>query len=276
MQNIPREYKRLFWSGDDDYLLGEADAAQLEFRVAADLSHDPVATEMLCTDGDVHTDTAKVFVDWNKNNPDDPHPDFIDKDYKSGRQLAKARTFAPLFGGQGQHQAEKEYSKFFREKYHVINETQRGWAIEVLNTGKLVTRYGMQFFWPGTKASRSGYIDNTTSIFNFPIQGFATGEIIPIALVCFWHRSKDLDLQIINTIHDSVVSRVHKDCVEEYKKLSVQCFTYDVFKFLREVYSYDFVTPLGAGVKVSRNWGDADKETQYNVFSDGRYTVKEK
>lgn len=168
-QNLPRQYKKLFWSGDEDYLIGEADGSQLEFRVAADLGRDPVAYEVVVTKGDVHTDTAKVFVDWNRDNPNDPHPDFVGKDYKTGRQAAKARTFAPLYGGTGSHPAEQGYAAFFRNKYEQIYKTQRGWALTVVNEKSLRTPYGMRFFWPDTKMDRSGYITNTTSIFNYPI-----------------------------------------------------------------------------------------------------------
>lgn len=275
-QNLPRQYKKLFWSGDEDYFVGEADGSQLEFRVAADLGRDPVAYEVVATKGDVHTDTAKVFVDWNRDNPNDPHPDFIGKDYKSGRQAAKPRTFAPLYGGTGSHPAEQGYAAFFRNKYEQIYKTQRGWALTVVNDKSLRTPYGMRFFWPDTKMDRSGYITNTTSIFNYPIQGLATAEIIPIALVHFWHATKGTRILILNTIHDSIVARVHKDDVELYKKLSVSCFTSVVYKFLKDVYEYEFVTPLGCGIKISRNWGEADKEMSFDVFPDGKVNIQEK
>lgn len=168
-QNLPREYKKLFWSGDEDFLLGEADGSQLEFRVAADLGGDEVAYEMIKSKGDVHTDTAKVFVDWNATHPDNPHPDFVGKDYKTGRQSAKAQTFKPLYGGNGAHPAEREYCEFFREKYKQIAETQRNWALSVLNHKQLRTPYGMLFYWPDTKMERSGHITNSTSIYNYPV-----------------------------------------------------------------------------------------------------------
>ncbi len=275
-QNLPREYKKLFWSGDEDYFIGEADGSQLEFRVAADLGGDEVAYEMIKSKGDVHTDTAIVFVDWNKNNPHNPHPDFIGKDYKTGRQPAKAQTFKPLYGGNGTHPAEQEYCKFFRNKYKQIAETQRNWALSVLNNKSLRTPYGMIFYWPDTRMERSGHITNSTSIYNYPVQGMATAEIIPVALVFFWHRTRGTRIQILNTIHDSIVAKVHRDDVELYKSTSVQCFTRDVYDFLRKVYNYQFVVPLGCGIKVSRYWGQADKEMSYDVFPDGTEIYTEK
>jgi DNA polymerase I-like protein with 3'-5' exonuclease and polymerase domains len=277
LQNLPRQYKKLFWSGDEDWLIGEADGAQLEFRVAADLGHDPVAYDMIANAGDVHTDTATVYVDWNSEHPSEQHPDFVGKDYKSGRQPAKSQTFKPLYGGMGSHPAEVEYCKFFKEKYKGIAETQQGWTHEVLNNKKLRTPYGLEFYWPDTVMKRGGYITNTTNIYNYPVQGFATGEIIPIALVHFWHRTKGMRIRIFTTIHDSIGSKVHKDEVEAYKEISKVSLTTDVYRFLREVYGYEFSVPLGVGVKVARNWAQSKQEFSWNVWPDGNevHTVKE-
>lgn len=181
-----------------------------------------------------------------------------------------------MYGGLGNHPAEREYCQFFRKKYEAIYEMQRGWTLKVLNDKKLVTPYGMIFYWPDTTMSRSGYISNTTSIFNFPIQGLSTGEIIPIVLVHFWHRTRSTSITIINTVHDSIIARVHRDDVELYKELSVRCFTTDVYSFLENVYRYNMVTPLGCGIKVARNWGKADKELSFDVYPDGKTVFTEK
>jgi len=275
LQNLPRVYKKLFWSGNEDYVVGEADGAQLEFRVAADLGKDPVAYDMIATGGDVHADTAKVFVDWNASHKSNQHPDFVGLDYKKARQPAKAQSFKPLYGGQGSHPAEREYCEFFRKKYEGISRTQDTWAKIVLDRKVLRTPYGMEFYWPDTKLVK-GYITNTTQIYNYPVQGLATAEIIPIALVFFWHMIRDKNIVVFTTIHDSIVSYVHKDEIEDYKRLSKEALTTCVYKFLKSVYNYDFVVPLGVGIKISRNWGQSDKEEIWNVFPDGREDYKEK
>ena len=81
LQNIPRQYKKLFWAGDEEWLVGEADAAQLEFRVAAALGNDKVAIDEILNGADVHSITAEVLT---KNGE------------PTTRQEAKASTFAPL------------------------------------------------------------------------------------------------------------------------------------------------------------------------------------
>lgn len=262
MQNIPRSYKRLFWSGDENLLIGEADGAQLEFRVAAALGNDAVAIDEIDRGVDVHSVTAKVLTDAGE--PTD-------------RQAAKSRTFSPLYGGKGSTDAERAYCEFFREKYKGISETQRSWALEVLQSKKLDTPYGLRFYWPEASLNhKTGYISHTTEIYNFPVQGLATGEIIPISLVHFWYLTEGTGIRIINTIHDSVISTVPIDQTEEYERLSKICFTEAVFGYLLRNYGFDFKCSLGCGIKVSRNWGAAPVEIIYSVAPDGASTRKEK
>lgn len=179
-----------------------------------------------------------------------------------------------VYGGSSGTPAEVEYCEFFKEKYEGIAKTQEGWTHVVLNTKKLRTPYGMVFYWPDTTMSRSGYISNTTNIYNLPIQGFATGEIIPIALVFFWHRIANHRIYIFTTIHDSIGSKVHKDEVEAYKEISKRSLTTDVYEFLLKVYNYEFRVPLGVGIKLARNWGETKQEHSWDVWPSGKETYK--
>lgn len=100
-----------------------------------------------------------------------------------------------------------------------------------------------------------GTVTNRTNIFNFPVQGFATGEIIPIALVLLWHMVKDLRVVLTATVHDSVIMEVHPDDVDALRELCAFCFTKGVYEFLERVYSYKFKVPLGIGFKAGNYWG---------------------
>ena len=254
MQNMAREYKRLFKAKRNGWQIAEVDGSALEFRVAAELGSDPVAYDEIVTGADVHAITAKALTDAGE---------------PTERQAAKSRTFRPLFGGSSGTLAEREYCKFFRKKYSEIYKTQTKWTQQVAASkiGELITPYGMRFYWPGTKMSRSGYIDNTTSIFNYPIQSLATAEIIPIAVVFFWHRIKDHDIELVNTIHDSVVAEVAPNETDFLKETSVQSFTKDVYAFLKNCYNYSFSVPLGVEIKIGANWGEGSGE-KHTVFPD--------
>ena len=273
-QNLPREYKRLFCADEDtgedsDYLTGEADGSQLEFRVAAEMGQDRLAYKEICEGADVHAVTAQQLLEHGQEG-------FADMTAKQRRQEAKSRTFRPLYGGESGSDAEKAYIRFFAEKYQGIATTQNNWALSVVNDKKLRTAFGMEFFWPDVSVNRAGRVNHKTSIYNYPIQSAATAEIIPIALVLFWHLSKDIDVRIINTVHDSIITRVHKNDVAEYEELSVYCFTTGVYEFLREVYNYSFRVPLGCGIKLAKHWGDTNSEVSYDVYPDGTVVKKEK
>lgn len=241
-QNLPRAYKRLFRARYPDWLVGEGDGAQLEFRTAAFLGNDARATEDIAAGVDAHQFTADIIG--------------------CSRQAAKAHTFKPLFGGQSGTKAEQKYYAAFREKYADITRTQQAWIDEVLRTKKLETITGLVFYWPDTRMDKSGYVTNTTSISNYPIQSFATADIIPIVVVYQWHRMKAKNLRtfLVNTIHDSTISEVHPDEVDIYKDIVKTAFTDDLVHYLDSVYNIQFNVPLGVGMKLAENWGEGEEE----------------
>lgn len=269
LQNIPRNYKCLFTAHDPDYLVDEKDGAQLEFRAAAELGHEPVALHEIEEGVDIHAFTRQVMRDAK-------HPDFEGLDDKAARQEAKPHTFQPLYGGRGQLPAENAYADAWAEKYDSLTAEQERWCLEVVAHKELVTEYGMRYYWPFAKIYQSGRTNVRNEVFNYPIQGFATAEIIPIALVYFWHRTGHIRVQIFNTVHDSVISRVHKDDVDELNQIAKIAFTTDVYQYLAEVYGYTMTVPLGVGSKTSKHWGTSKKELVWDVWPDGRERYQEK
>ena len=104
--------------------------------------------------------------------------------------------------------------------------------------------------------------------------------MVPIALVHFWHRTRDWPVWLFNTVHDSIVFRTKKmdqDAQQELKEIIVQSSTHDVFRFLNDVYKFSFSVPLGVGLKIGPAWDVSDKEEVWNVSSDGTvvYSVKD-
>lgn len=248
-QNLPRDYKRLFCA-PDGWLIGEADGASLEFRQAAIMANDKQACQDILESKDIHTQTATYLTEHGQ---------------KTDRQSAKASSFAPLYGGSGKTKAERAYTEFFRKQYPDIARMQYGWTTEVLTTGKLRTPYGMIFYWPGTKMNSDGFITNTTNIYNYPVQGMATGEAVLCGVVWFWHRTRGLPIVLANTIHDSLVAYVHPDYTQEFTKIALQSLTHDVYYYLGRLYNFNqFPAPLGVGIKIGAHWGEG-KETKVDV-----------
>ena len=250
-QNFPRVYKPLFRARRDGWRMYETDGSQLEFRVAVHLGRDKRGLEHLREGVDIHSNTASVIG--------------------CSRQDAKAHTFKPLYGGSSGTPDQQRYYRYFKEVYTGIAAAQDRWVNTVLKEKKLVTEWGMRFYWPDTKMQRSGYITNTTSICNYPVQSFATAEIIPIALVYMWHRIQDsgLELLLVNTIHDSIIAEGpdSDEVREEWHKLAQQSLINDVYFYLQEVYGIHLTVPLGCSVADGTHWGSKD-ETKYEAAAE--------
>lgn len=248
LQNLPREYKRLVRAKHDGWEIAEVDASGLEFRVAIDLGHDELGRQEVIDGADIHQNTFDALSERG----------FPPKD----RTDAKKYTFKPLYGGLGEEgSATRAYSEFFQEKYKAIFDVQTSWTYEVLRDKELVTPYGMRFYWPFCKMNRWGRISNSTEIFNYPVQGFATAEIIPFVLVAAWHLLKDWNVRIILTVHDSIILEVAPDVDREaLKKLMFWCFTTAAYAYLESCYGYKMWCPLGAEFKIGSHWGEGKGE----------------
>ena len=243
-QNIPRLFKSLFSARKNGWKINERDASQLEFRVAVECGNDERGMLDIVGGVDVHAFTSTVLTDAGE--PTD-------------RQDAKSRTFKPLYGGTSGTKAEQKYFKEFREKYHGITDTQESWKSTVEKTKKLRIASGLIFYWPDTRwegSSKNPYLRNTTSICNFPIQSFATADIIPIAVTIMWYliREEKLESFIVNTIHDSLISEVHPEEIDQYDELGEWSFNQGVKQYLDKVYKFKFKTPLDSESKTGDYW----------------------
>lgn len=269
LQNMPRRFKDLICAKYDGWGLAETDGSQLEFRVAAFLGNDTQAKYNIRHDVDQHKLTASVLLD--------KHEDRITKEE---RQDAKPDTFKPLYGGKYGTPAQVRYYKWFREQFPTLSATQKGWTHEVLKTGQLTLPWGMTFHWPFTRQGDDGYIDNTASIYNYPVQSLATAEIIPIAMVYLWHRipsqqGRASEIQLTNTVHDSVTAELPPGTEKIWRQLSVRCFTMDVYEYLEDVYGLEFDVPLGVGITIGERWAAPDAtEQELNVEPSGEYWFK--
>lgn len=253
-QNIDRDFKRLFRARKDGWFVGEADGSQLEFRVAAHLGRCGTALRDIIADFDVHRLTASELFRVS-----------LDSVTSDQRQEAKAWTFRPLYGGDAGPPHVKRYFKAFRERYKAIYNTQDSWCWEVLKNKKLVTETGLIFHWPDCKMD-GRYIKYRTNIFNYPVQYLATGEIIPIAFIFFWHRikSEGLKMFLVNTVHDSVIAEVPSDEKEKFHELAKISFTKDVYTYLKKVYNIAFTVPLGTESKIGEFWSEG-KGQKFNL-----------
>ena len=248
MQNMPRggtfPVKRVFKSRWDGGKIVEADFAQLEFRVAAFLSQDRTAIEEVTTGFDVHSYTAKVITDAGQ---------------RISRQDAKSHTFAPLYGasGFGRTPAEAAYYEQFTKKYSGIAKWHKELAREALGTGKIRTPSGREFSFPDVVRRSNGSVTYFTQIKNFPVQSFATADIVPISLIYIDQLLGINQMQscIVNTVHDSIVIDVHPNEKEKVLRV-IKAANDSLITIVDRKWNIDFNLPLLLEAKIGDNWLD--------------------
>ena len=246
MQNMPRggtfPVKKVFVSRFDNGLIMEADFAQLEFRTAAFLAQDETAMEEISTGFDVHAYTAKVITDAGQ---------------PTSRQEAKEHTFAPLFGasGYGRTKAEATYYTHFNDKYKGIAKWHKKLGDEALRFMKITNVSGRQYAFPDVTRRSSGVPTHFTMIKNYPVQGFATGDVVPVVLNEMHERLRHMKSCLVNTVHDSMVVDVHPD--EKDLVLSmVWTLNQDLNNIIEETYGIDMNVPMLLEAKIGKNWLD--------------------
>lgn len=248
MQNMPRgktfPVKRAFISRFKGGKVMEADFAQLEFRVAAFLSQDSLAMQEIESKFDVHSYTSKVITEAGE---------------PTSRQEAKPHTFAPLYGatGYGRTPAQEAYYIAFIKKYEGIAGWHSNLAEEALRFEKITIPSGRQYAFPGVRRRKNGGVTDFTRIKNYPVQGFATGDIVPAVLVEIERRMRARNMLslLVNTVHDSIVLDVHPDeeqaCVDLIAEVNA-----DIHNIIFDRFGIVFNVPLLLEAKMGPNWLD--------------------
>ena len=246
MQNMPRggtfPVKRVFVSRWDGGHIMEADFAQLEFRTAAFLAQDDTAMEEIATGFDVHSYTAKVISDAGQ---------------PTTRQEAKAHTFAPLFGatGYGRSKAEAAYYIHFTDKYRGIANWHKNLADEALRFNKITNISGRQYAFPDVKRRDNGMPTHFTMIKNYPVQGFATGDVVPVVLNKLHDLLQPLQSCVVNSVHDSMVVDVHPNETQQVLDI-IQHLNNNINDLVEETYQVKMNVPLLLEAKIGPNWLD--------------------
>jgi len=246
MQNMPRggtfPVKRVFISRWEGGQICECDFAQLEFRVAAFLSQDSTAMQEIDTGFDVHSYTAKVISDAGQ---------------PTARQAAKEHTFAPLFGatGYGRSKAVAAYYKHFNEKYTGVAKWHKKLGDEAMRFLKITNVSGRQYAFPDVTRRSNGNVSHFTMIKNYPVQGFATGDIVPVVLLEFERLLEPLHSCLVNTVHDSMVIDVHPDEVTKVLDI-VETINTNLNCVIKDAYDVEMNVPLLLEAKIGKNWLD--------------------
>lgn len=245
-QNLPRAktfpIRKVIKSRFEGGKIFSVDFKQLEFRVAAILGKDKQAEFDILNKVDIHAFTRDTITKYGQT---------ID------RQTAKSHTFKPLFSGTSGTDAEKKYYKEFNDKYHEIAAWQNGLLDEVLRSGQIKSPSGRIYAFPTSKRLTSGYVVGQTQIYNYMIQGFATGDICPVALIEIYKRMKSSNLKskLILTVHDDLTFDVHPDEIEIMITLVKKVFS-NMNVFVEGWFGITTNIPIEGDFSIGDNWLD--------------------
>ncbi len=222
------------WQGG--YIL-EGDYSQLEFRVAGFLAKDEKVYEDVKNNVDVHAYTASILG--------------------VSRQDAKADTFKPLYGGLMGTPKQVQYYKAFKDKYKGVTRWHEDLCNEAVTEQHITLPNGRHFAFENTYRLRHGGVTNATSIKNYPVQGFATADLLPIALIYLKKLLTDNNMKskICNTVHDSIVLDVYPS----EKELAIDLLKTAMLSLKSECirrYGFEYDMPIGIELKIGYNWLD--------------------
>ena len=119
---------------------------------------------------------------------------------------------------------------------------------------KITNKSGRQYAFPNVE--RIGKrVTHFTMIKNYPVQGFATGDVVPVVLNEMHERLRHMKSCLVNTVHDSMVVDVHPD--EKDLVLSmVWTLNQDLNKLIEETYKIEMNVPMLLEAKIGKNWLD--------------------
>ena len=243
-QNMPRgstfAIRKVVESRFDDGYIMEGDYSQLEFRVAGFLAKDKVVYDDVRNGTDVHAYTASIIG--------------------CTRQEAKAHTFKPLYGGTTGTEDQKRYYNDFKDKYADIATWHEKLQADAVRHREISLPSGRVYAFPDARWTDWGTATNRTAICNYPVQGFATADLLPLALVSLQRVIESAQIQsvICNTVHDSIVMDVHPDekdiCIDLLKHAMLSL----PFETMRR-YGVTYDMPVGIEIKIGKNWLDLEE-----------------
>lgn len=253
LQNIPirsdmgKEIRRAFAAPDKNWKILSADYSQIELRILAHICEDPNLIQAFENELDIHAATAsKVYgVPMDKVTPE-------------MRRKAKEVNFGILYGigpfglktrlGISQTSAKElidRYFKTYKRVYEYLEETKKF----ARKNGYVETLKKRRRYLPNINSQNATVRSaEERQAINMPIQGTAA-DMIKIAMnnISKYFRENKLKSSMIIQVHDELVFEVHKDELDEVKKV-VKKEMEDAIKLK---------VPVKVDIGIGDNWLDA-------------------
>ncbi|MBF2084311.1 DNA polymerase I [Thermoleptolyngbya sp. C42_A2020_037] len=267
LQNIPirtefsRQIRKAFIPAEG-WLLVAADYSQIELRILAHLSGEPILIETYQNNGDVHTVTAQLLFEKEDITPDE-------------RRMAKTINFGVIYGmgaqrfaresGFSQAQAKTFIDRFYERYSRVFGYLQQ-MQQEAIARGYVETILGRRrYFNFGSESLKALRGQNPSDIdinkirlrdqydaqllraaANAPIQG-SSADIIKLAMIRLHNLLTDRRANLLLQVHDELVFEVHPD---EWDDLQPQ------IRAAMES-AVDLKVPLKVEMHAGQNWMEA-------------------
>jgi len=227
LQNIPirtllgKEIRRAFIPSDRENLLLSADYSQIELRIAAELSDDPMLIEAFRNREDIHAATARVIFDTQEVTPE-------------MRRKAKEVNFGVLYGIQpfglaqrlGITQKEaKAIIDTYMSKYPGMFSSLQTTVEEARKRGYVTTLMGRRRFVPDLNSPNANIRKAAERVtMNTPIQGTAA-DIIKYAMCAISQRLQEEKFRsvMLLQVHDELLFEMPSDEQERLSRLVVEC-----------------------------------------------------
>lgn len=213
MQNIPARgewglrFRRAFIP-DEGHSLLAADYSQIELRILAHLSEDPVLVETFVNDRDIHDETARLVFG--------PEAGLTGEEM---RRRAKVINFSIIYGTSAfslakelqtsTAEAQKFIDRYFEQRPRVLDYLERI-VREAKDRGYSETIFGRQRQVPELRqADKATQQAGRRIALNMPIQGSAA-DVIKVAMLRIWDdfRARGLETRMILQVHDELVFEV--------------------------------------------------------------------
>lgn len=268
LQNIPRgsSIRRLFKKADTAHYWFDADYRQLELRVAAFLSQEPVFLNAFENDEDPHSKVLAQITGKDYNyiiqvDQDKKHPDH--QNIKELRVAIKKINFGILYGAGAKKIAKlvQDVGVSFTEKQcqDIIDE----WFRKLPKLTQWIDKIKFQAREDKSVRSATGRLrrlplageqgpagwGQLRQAVNFPIQSLAS-DICLAALT----RFRDSDLIPLLTVHDSIGGEVYNLTEQQAKDKIKRIMTVDTIKFMNSYFDINFNVKLDIDLSLGDRW----------------------
>ena len=259
-QNLPRGTtdevsKRIFIPRDSNRLILNGDLSALEWCVGAQLSNDEIMIQEISDGVDIHTANSLAVFGT-----------------ESMRQEAKVVSFRSLYCGspysffmdskmpQKSLKEWEDISERFYNKYSGLGRWQNENYKTVCKYGELSEFTGRRWIFHKEADSHGVLKYNKSAVGNYPVQGVATGDLVPFAMMVIRKKIKDenLDCLMICQVHDSIVFDVHKSSVDRLAEIVWLTFN-DLPRLVNQYFKYSWRVKLTGEIEVGRNYKDLQK-----------------